>query len=128
MLDRIDMILEIPREKIDNILDVGPGESSSALREKVMKARRRQEARFINTDLVANSHMSSKHIDEYIVLSDSAKAFVKQAAESLKLSPRVIHRSLKLARTIADMDDVDTIDTKHLAEALQYRNKNMFIE
>ena len=128
LLDRIDMILEIPREKIDNILDVWPGESSEILREKVMKARRRQEARFVHTDLVANSHMSSKHIDEYIVLTDSAKAFVKQAASSLKLSPRVIHRSLKLARTIADMEDVDMIDTKHLAEALQYRNKNMFIE
>lgn len=122
------MILEIPREKIENILDVGPGESSESMRERVFKARRRQEARFVGTDIVTNANMSSKDIDRYIDLNEGAKEFIKQAANSLKLSPRVVHRSLKLARTIADMEDVDTIDTKHLAEALQYRNKNMFIE
>lgn len=121
------MILEIPREKIDHILDVGPGESSATLRERVMKARRRQEARFAGTDIVTNANMSSKDIDEYIVLTSGAKSFITQAANSLNLSPRVVHRSMKLARTIADMEDVDIIDTKHIAEALQYRNKNMFI-
>ena len=70
MLDRIDMILEIPREKIDNILDVGPGESSESMRERVMKARRRQEARFAGTDIVTNANMSSKDIDTYISLSE----------------------------------------------------------
>jgi magnesium chelatase family protein len=93
-----------------------------------MNARRRQQKRFANTELVANAHMSSKHIDQYIILDDAAKEFIKQAASSLNLSPRVIHRSLKLARTIADMEDVDNVATKHIAEALQYRNKNMFIE
>lgn len=128
LLDRIDMILEIPREKIENILDIWPGESSESLLERVLNARRRQQVRFAKTDIVVNANMTSKDIDQYIILDESAKQFLKQAATSLQLSPRVIHRSLKLARTIADMDDVDTIATKHIAEALQYRNKNMFIE
>jgi magnesium chelatase family protein len=93
-----------------------------------MNARRRQQERFAGTDLVANAHMSSKHIDQYIILDDAAKDFIKKAATSLNLSPRVIHRSLKLARTIADMEDNAHVETKHIAEALQYRNKNMFIE
>lgn len=128
LLDRIDMILEIPREKIENILDIWPGESSEVLRTKVMNARRRQQERFAESGIVANAHMSSKHIDQYIILDEQAKNFIKQAANSLNLSPRVIHRSLKLARTIADMDDSDGVSTKHIAEALQYRNKHMFIE
>lgn len=125
LLDRIDMILEIPREKIENILDIWPGESSETLRTKVMNARRRQQQRFANTELVANAHMSSKYIDQYIILDNTAKEFIKQAANSLNLSPRVIHRSLKLARTIADMEDTDHVMTKHIAEALQYRNKKV---
>ena len=128
LLDRIDMILEIPREKIENILDIWPGESSETLRVKVMNARRRQQERFVNTDLVANAHMSSKHIDHYIILDKKSKDFVKQAANSLHLSPRVIHRTLKLALTIADMENNNQVEIKHIAEALQYRNKNMFIE
>lgn len=128
LLDRIDMILEIPREKIDKILDAWPGESSETLRERVMNARRKQQERFAGTSIVANAHMSSKHIDQYIVLDDQAKQFIKQAASSLTLSPRVIHRTLKLARTIADMDNNDHVLTKHIAEALQYRNKTMFVE
>jgi magnesium chelatase family protein len=93
-----------------------------------MNARRRQQERFANTDLVANAHMSSKHINHYIILDEKSKDFIKQAATSLNLSPRVIHRTLKLALTIADMEDSDNVLTKHIAEALQYRNKNMFIE
>ena len=93
-----------------------------------MNARRRQQERFAGTSIVANAHMSSKHIDQYIILDDQSKQFITQAATSLTLSPRVIHRTLKLARTIADMDSSDLVLTKHIAEALQYRNKTMFIE
>jgi magnesium chelatase family protein len=93
-----------------------------------MKARRRQQIRFAGTEIVANAHMSSKHIDQYIILDEPSRNFIKQASSSLNLSPRVIHRTLKLARTIADMEEVDDIGIKHIAEALQYRNKTMFVE
>lgn len=93
-----------------------------------MKARHRQQQRFAGTGLVANAHMDSKHIDQYIVLDTTSKDFIKQAVASLNLSPRVVHRTLKLARTIADLDDSDDLQVKHIAEALQYRNKTMFVE
>lgn len=128
LLDRIDMILEIPREKIDTVLEHTPWESSETLRNKVMTAWIRQSKRFVDTDIVTNANMSSKDIDQYITLSEEVKEFLKQAANSLKLSPRVVHRSIKLARTIADMDDRDEIQTSHIAEALQYRTKKMFID
>lgn len=128
LLDRIDMILEIPREKIDKILDVWPGQSSAEIKERVMQARYRQQERFAGTGLVANAHMSSKHIDQFIVLDSATKDFITQAVASLNLSPRVVHRTLKLARTIADLDASDTVAVKHIAEALQYRNKTMFVE
>lgn len=128
LLDRIDMILEIPRENIDKILDHSQGESSATIRDKVMKARYRQQERFAGTGIVANAHMQSKHIDHYIHLDEASKDFLTKAVKSLALSPRVVHRTLKLARTIADMDDNDTITMNHIAESLQYRNKTMFVE
>lgn len=128
LLDRIDMILEIPRENLDKLLDSDLGESSATLRDKVLRARNRQKIRFEGTGLVANAHMKNKHIEEYIILDEPSKQFIKQVAGTMKLSPRVIHRTLKLARTIADLDDQDQVLTKHIAEALQYRNKTMFLE
>ncbi len=122
------MILEIPRENIDKILDHTQGESSATIRDKVMKARYRQQERFAGTGIVANAHMQSKHIDQYIHLDEASKDFLTKAVKSLGLSPRVVHRTLKLARTIADMDDNDAITMNHIAESLQYRNKTMFVE
>jgi magnesium chelatase family protein len=72
--------------------------------------------------------MSSKDIDKYISLSKEAKDFLTTAAEKLVLSPRVVHRIIKLGRTIADMDSNEDLDVKYLAEAMQYRSKTMFIE
>ncbi len=122
------MILDIPREKIDEILDSTPAQSSKDLRISVMKAWRRQEARFKDSLIVTNATMTSRDIDHYIQLDEASKKFLSQAAASLTLSPRVVHRSIKLARTIADMEDQNEIEVKHLAEAIQYRNKKMFVE
>jgi magnesium chelatase family protein len=72
--------------------------------------------------------MWSKEIEKYIVLDEQAKQFLVDAAQKLTLSPRVIHRTIKLARTIADMEWASDITLQYLAEALQYRNKTMFIE
>ena len=122
------MLLEIPREKVDTLIDSGPGESSASLREKVLEARLRQQKRFAGTDLVSNAQISSKNIEQYIPLSDDCKKFLKDAAAGLNLSGRVLHRVMKLARTVADVAGAEDVAVAHLAEALQYRNKNMFIE
>ncbi|HPK27915.1 MAG TPA: YifB family Mg chelatase-like AAA ATPase [Candidatus Absconditabacterales bacterium] len=128
LMDRIDMILEIPRENIDKLLDNVKSESSQSIREKIIKARQIQKKRFAGTNIVSNSDMSSNDIEKYIPLSDEIKEFLTTASERLVLSPRVVHRIIKLARTIADMEGVESLEIKHLAEAMQYRSKSMFVE
>ena len=128
LLDRIDMILEIPRENIDKILTNIGEESSTSIRDKVVNARKLQQKRFAWLAITSNSQITSKHIDQLIVLDDESKNFLKHAAQKLTLSTRVVHRTMKLARTIADIQGQESISIHHLAEALQYRSKTMFIE
>lgn len=128
LLDRIDMLLEIPREKIDKILDDSQEEDSESLRNKVQQAWSMQQKRYQGTPLLANADLSAKHIKEYIPLAEQEKNFIKNATKKRNLSTRVVHRMMKLARTIADMEGKEHVKVMHLAEALQYRNKNMFIE
>ena len=98
------MILEIPRENIDNLLENVKGESSESIRQKVINARNIQKERFKNTNISSNSGMTSRDIDEFINLSSNAKDFLSNAANKLTLSPRLVHRIIKLGRTIADME------------------------
>lgn len=128
LLDRIDIILEIPRENIDKLLDTAKWESSESLKNKVMKTRLIQQKRFEKTWIVSNSEISSRNIDEFIPLDSESKEFISQASRKLNLSPRVIHRMMKLARTIADMEGVENVWVSHLAEAMQYRSKTMFAD
>ena len=127
LLDRIDMILEIPRENINNLLENIKGESSACIRQKVMQARNIQKNRFKWTHIFSNSGMTSKDIDKYIVLSAESKDFLANAANKLTLSPRLIHRIIKLGRTIADMEWDPELKVKYLAEAMQYRSRTMFV-
>lgn len=128
LMDRIDMILEIPREKIDNLLENTKWESSESIKKKVMNARSIQKERFKWTNISSNANMTPKDIDKFISLNSESKDFLSTAANKLTLSPRVIHRIIKLWRTIADMEWDNTLQVKHLAEAMQYRSKTMFVE
>jgi magnesium chelatase family protein len=128
LLDRFDMILEIPRENIDKILDKQKWESSKELREKVYKCWQIQQKRFKWSRISTNSQMWPKDIEKYITISPEAETFLKNSVKSLGLSPRVIHRTIKLARTIADLENIEKININHIAEAIQYRSKNMLIE
>lgn len=128
LLDRIDMILEIPRENIDKILDTMKWENSETIRNRVINARKIQQKRFANHNIFSNAQITSKHIDELIPLDEAAKKFLSEAAKKLSLSARVVHRTIKLARTIADMEAVENVWISHLAEAMQYRNKTIFAE
>jgi len=128
LLDRIDIILEVPREKIDTILEEKAGENSDTLRKKVISARNFQQQRFKGLPIHANAHMTAKEIQELIHLDSQCKDFLSQAANALNLSGRVVHRTIKLARTIADMNACEEITVAHLSEAIQYRSKTMFID
>lgn len=128
LMDRIDMILEIPREKVDRLLDVEKSESSSVIRERVLNAWRKQQERFAGTDIVSNADIWPKYIDQFIPLEQQAKDFLTTASQKMHLSGRVIHRMMKLARTIADYEWVAQVSVSHLAEAMQYRSKTMFVD
>ncbi|MBI4079991.1 YifB family Mg chelatase-like AAA ATPase [Candidatus Kaiserbacteria bacterium] len=94
-------------------------------REVIAAARGRQRARFKGTGIFANADMKPKHIEELVGLSDKAESALQAAARQMKLSPRGYHRTIKLARTIADLAGSDSIVLDHMMEALQYRQRDL---
>lgn len=128
LLDRIDMILEIPREKVDTLLTKSLNQSSAELRKQVLQAWEIQRDRFWKSGIQTNAMMTAKDIEQFITLDSESKDFIKQAAEKFTLSGRVIHRLLKLGRTIADMEASSKLKVGHLMEAIHYRSKTMFVE
>lgn len=126
IFDRIDIHAEVPRMKFEKLADVKVGEESAKIRERVTSARERQLARFKNIDgIVTNSEMQNREIKEFCQLGEKEMALLRQAVDSLHLSARAFHRIIKIARTIADLADSNTIEVPHLAEAIQYRQRQV---
>lgn len=121
LLDRIDLHVHVPRVPYEKLVGIDQPESSESVRARVVAARVRQRERFIDTGLVTNSEMSSRDVRQRVVLTEDAKSILTQAVRQLKLSARVYLRVLKLAQTIADLNNVDIVDQPIIAEALQYR-------
>ncbi len=128
IIDRIDIWLDVPQVKHEELSSDKPsGESSQKIRERVLFAREQQAKRFAGIKTVnTNGEMGVKEIKKYAPLSDSATKLLNDSAKRLNLSARAYHRIIKLARTIADLDNSDNIQDQHLLEALQYRPKNIF--
>ena len=123
ILDRIDICIEAPRVDIMDLTEKTKrvNESSSSIRERVMRARAIQEKRFEGTDLKFNSEMSPKEIKKYCKLGAREEAYLEEAFCRMELSARAYHKVLRVARTIADIDDSADIREVHLMEALSYR-------
>ena len=121
LLDRIDLHVEAPRLKYEEMSKESYGESSRVVRERVEKAREIQLARFKNEGILTNREMSIRHIKKYCALDETAEKMMKSAVSSMGFSTRTYHRLLKISRTIADLDNCVNIKPQHLAEALQYR-------
>ncbi len=122
ILDRLDIHVEVPRLNKDELMSNRPGESSAAVRARVMHARSKQTQRFNNTPVKNNAQMRPKDMKLFCHMHDDAQALLRNAIDKLSLSARAYDRVLKLARTIADLDDADKIGMPHIAEAVQYRS------
>ena len=97
-------------------------ESSTEIRKRVNAARRIQNERYKGTEITCNAMLTPAMIHQYCELTDGAKELLKNAFERMGLSARAYDRILKVSRTIADLDESELIDVKHIAEALQYRS------
>ena len=122
LLDRIDLHVEVPTVQFRDITSGRPGESSAAIRERVVAARQRQQRRFAGKPRVTcNARMGSKELKNYCAIEESTMELFRSAMTNLKLSVRAYDRILKVARTIADLAASDAITTEHVSEAIQYR-------
>lgn len=123
LLDRIDIQIEIVPVPFEKISDQRPSESSEQIRERVVKARLIQERRFENEpNTHCNAQMNSRLLNIYAVPNPSGLKLLETAMRRLNLSARAYDRILKVARTIADLEESPNIEAPHLAEAIQYRS------
>lgn len=121
LLDRIDIVLEVPALSYAELSFDGQGESSGAIRARVAEARQRQEQRFKEEGFFFNAQMRHRHLKRFCRLGEEGRQLFKDAVCNLGLSARAYHRILKVSRTIADLAGSDEIRPEHLAEAIQYR-------
>ncbi len=120
-LDRIDIHVEVPRVEYDKLTGATKPESSASIQNRVEAARAIQTQRFAGVRLTCNAEMGPKEVREYCPVEPAAQALVKAAVQQLHLSARAFHRTLKLARTIADLAGSEVLGPAHVAEAIQYR-------
>ena len=120
LLDRIDIHIEVPRvsQQVLQAEQSASEETSAQMRQAVCRAHQIQLKRADKT----NNELSSKEVEQYCRLQKNDQALLNQAMDKLKLSARAYHRILKLARTIADLDNSDNIQSQHLSEAISYRS------
>ncbi|MBP05802.1 MAG: magnesium chelatase [Chloroflexi bacterium] len=123
LLDRIDLHVEVTPVSFDELSDHKISEKSSSIRERVIKARNIQTKRFSESKKIhANSQMNSSQIKNSCFLNEECKSLIKNAMNKLDLSARAYNRIIKVARTIADLEDEININPNHIAEAIQYRS------
>lgn len=123
LLDRIDIQIEIVPVPFEKISEQRPSEPSSAVRDRVIKARTIQEERFESCEgIYSNAQMTTKLLHEYAVPDTAGLSLLKNAMQRLNLSARAYDRILKVSRTIADLESSSRIEARHLAEAINYRN------
>ncbi len=123
LLDRIDLHVEVTPVKFEELSSIVKNESSDAIRQRVMHAREVQFQRFSTANgIYSNAMMSAEQVKKVCQLNENGKEMIRLAMEKLQLSGRAYERILKVARTIADLEQSSDIETIHLAEAITYRN------
>jgi magnesium chelatase family protein len=125
LLDRIDIHVEVPRIDYKKLSDRRAGEPSSAVRDRVERARQIQAKRFEGTTLRTNADIRPRELRDHVVLDEAGENMMLAAVRQLHLSARGYHRVLKLGRTIADLAGGGRVQASHIAEALQYRPRQL---
>ncbi|HMK60475.1 MAG TPA: YifB family Mg chelatase-like AAA ATPase [Dissulfurispiraceae bacterium] len=121
LMDRIDIHIDVPAVPYKELSKDYTGEKSESIRDRVVQARNHQLQRFMHDKIFANGQMKTRHIKKYCILTVDAQNLLDTAMQRLGLSARAYSRILKVSRTIADLDSSDSINGKHIAEAIQYR-------
>ena len=121
LLDRIDIQVEMPEVGYGELSAKAQGEPSAAIRARVNAARERQRKRFCNDGILTNAQMDVRLIRTYCTPDEASEKLLQKAYARLQLSARAYQRILKVARTIADVEGSEAIQTQHYAEAIQYR-------
>lgn len=124
VLDRIDLQISVPRETYANISGDSVGKNSSLYREEIEKIREAQLKRFGGTNILTNSEMGPKEVKKYCTLTSDAEEVIKSFVINYNLSGRGYHKILKIARTIADINNSDLIGKSEILEAASYRIKS----
>ena len=123
LMDRIDIQVEVESVPFEDMARAPKGESSAVIRERVIAARKIQEERFRGVrGIHCNAQMNTALLQKYAALEDASLQRLRTAMTRLNLSARAYDRILKVARTIADLDASETIQSHHIAEAIGYRN------
>jgi magnesium chelatase family protein len=122
LMDRIDIHVEVPAVPYKDLIGESDSESSEIIAARVTAARARQSARFKRTKIYCNAQMINRHIKKHCKIDEASCDLLESAIDKLGLSARAYNRILKIARTIADLDDVSDISVDHIAEAVQYRS------
>ena len=125
LLDRIDLHVSVPSVEYEAMRRREPAEASAEVKKRVDAARRIQSERFAGTDVVCNAQMAPEQIATYCKLNRTAELLMENAFRSMRLTARSHDRILRVARTIADMENCERIEAAHLAEAIQYRNTDI---
>ena len=121
LLDRIDLIVEVPALEYEELRRRTPSESSAAIKARVDAARQIQRGRFGGDGTMCNAHIGTKELRQFCALSAEGEELMHQAFDAMGLSARSYDRILRVARTIADLAGSESIEPEHVAEAIQYR-------
>jgi len=121
LLDRIDILIDVPKVPTNKLTELSPGEPSSIICARIQTARDKQTERYRPLKVIMNSELTSDQVRKIIHPTDEARSLLQTATERFKLSARAYFRVLKVSRTVADLENSENVEITHIAEALQYR-------